>query len=460
MDATLERELKLSAPAGFVLPPLGGEPLPTRIFVSNYHDTPDARLAQVGVTLRHRVENGTGRWQLKLPRAGARLELERIGGPASVPDEMLALLPALLRGRTIGQVARLQTRRRGVLVDGVEIVLDDVTVLEGLRVRGRFTEIEAELLDPDDEKALRRVEKLLLAAGAGPSSGRPKVFQALGIDPEAGAPTLPLAAAVRAQLVEMLRFDPGTRLGDDPEDLHQFRVASRRLRALLRAARELLDPVWAEETRLELAWLGGIVGEVRDLDVLIERLDVEVHELDGADLAAGIALVRLLRSDRSRARKALHAAFADPRYTALLDRLEAGPVTLGEHEADALELMAAAERKRLRRAAKELPDDPQDEQLHALRIKVKRARYAAELVPGAKTSPFVRRAKTAQDVLGEHQDAVVAEEKIRALAVRRKTVQAALAAGRLIERERRRAARSRRAFPRAWADLEREMRTR
>lgn len=461
MDATLERELKLSAAAGFELPELGGSPLPARIFVSTYHDTSDGRLASAGITLRHRVENGRGLWQLKLPRAEARLELERAGGPTAPPAEMTALLDAVLRRRPLVAVARLQTRRRGVLVerDGsplAEVVLDDVTVLDGLRVLRRFTELEVELVDGrGDDAGLRRIEKALRRAGATDGDGRPKVFQALDLDPAAGLPSTPLAAAVRAQLLAMLRFDPGTRLGDDPEDLHEYRVATRRLRALLRAARGVLDPGWAETARAELAWLGGVVGRVRDLDVLIDRLEEEVGTLDGPELAAGGDLVRLLRRDRTRARRALLDAMRSDRYLALLDTLEAGPPPTAVDEQAALAELAAAELSRLRRTAKRLPRDPADAELHALRIKVKRARYAAELLPGGKASAVVRWAKAVQDVLGEHQDAVVAEERIRALAERKGTVSAALAAGRLVDRERARAATARAEFPAAWAALER-----
>jgi CHAD domain-containing protein len=92
--------------------------------------------------------------------------------------------------------------------------------------------------------------------------------------------------------------------------------------------------------------------------------------------------------------------------------------------------------------------------LHRLRIRAKRARYAAEAV-GAKKE-FVDRAKDLQDVLGEHQDAVVAEERIRDLLARvRGTGRTALAAGRLIERQRLRRANARRAWPKAWKRLER-----
>ena len=74
---TREREIKLRAGEDFTLPELGGEPIEPRLFVSTYHDTADHRLARRGVTLRHRVENGRGLWQLKLPAGPARLELEK-----------------------------------------------------------------------------------------------------------------------------------------------------------------------------------------------------------------------------------------------------------------------------------------------------------------------------------------------------------------------------------------------
>ncbi len=105
---------------------------------------------------------------------------------------------------------------------------------------------------------------------------------------------------------------------------------------------------------------------------------------------------------------------------------------------------------------KALPDRPSDDQLHRIRIETKRARYAAELgepVLGKAGARFVRRAKNLQDVIGEHQDACVAEARIRELAVRDGS-RTALAAGRLVERQRIRKQAARRAFPGAWRDLE------
>ena len=83
-----------------------------------------------------------------------------------------------------------------------------------------------------------------------------------------------------------------------------------------------------------------------------------------------------------------------------------------------------------------------------MRIKVKRARYAAEL---RGDNEYVKAAKALQDVLGDHQDAVVAQERLRSLAAQEPS--AVLAAGRLIEREQARANGRRRDWPAAWKRL-------
>jgi CHAD domain-containing protein len=101
---------------------------------------------------------------------------------------------------------------------------------------------------------------------------------------------------------------------------------------------------------------------------------------------------------------------------------------------------------------KVLPQDPTDDELHAVRIETKRARYAAELaepVLGKAGARFLRRAKVVQDVIGEHQDAFVAEARIRELAVSG-GASAALAAGRLIERQGARKQAAREGLPGAW----------
>ena len=88
VEIATEYELKLEAPEGFELPDLGGSPLEPRVFTSVYYDTADGSLANAGITLRRRTERGRSVWQLKLPTADARLELERPGGPVEPPGEL------------------------------------------------------------------------------------------------------------------------------------------------------------------------------------------------------------------------------------------------------------------------------------------------------------------------------------------------------------------------------------
>jgi CHAD domain-containing protein len=449
---TLEREVKLRVGESFRLPELGGEAIEPRLFVSTYHDTGDHRLARRGITLRHRIENGNGLWQLKLPQERARLELEAAGGPAEPPAELIGLLAGHLRGEALLPIARLRTRREGIRADGAEIVHDTVAVLDHQRVTRSFEELEVELLD-GDERTLRRLEKALRRAGAADGENRPKVFQALDLDFQAepvesaddGSAAGILRIRLREQAERLLAHDPGTRLGTDPEELHDLRVATRRLRAFLRAGRDLLHPETAEPLRTELRWLGSALGPVRDLDVLTEHLADEVVTLDG-DEAEGRKLLRTLERSRRSARRRMLAALGSGRYFELLDSLERPFSTVAD--GPSLDEIRADEHKRLREAVAALTPDSPDEDLHAARIKVKRARYAAEL---GGDKPYVQAAKRLQDVLGEHQDAVVAIGRLRDLANR--MPDAALAAGRLTEREQERAHRNRHAWRAAWKQL-------
>ncbi|MGH3040380.1 MAG: CYTH domain-containing protein, partial [Gaiellaceae bacterium] len=181
---THERELKLAVPPGFALPEIPGEPLEPTTFTSTYHDTADRALARSGITLRRRVQNRRGVWQLKLPGDGERLELEVPGGPAAPPEELAELLVGILRGRALEPAAVLRTRRAGVRAHEngravADVTLDEVAVLDGRRIRGRFVELEVEALDGGAE-ALPRLGRALTEAGAAPGDGRPKAFRAMG----------------------------------------------------------------------------------------------------------------------------------------------------------------------------------------------------------------------------------------------------------------------------------------
>jgi CHAD domain-containing protein len=258
-----------------------------------------------------------------------------------------------------------------------------------------------------------------------------------------------LQTALRRHAAELAEHEPGVRAGE-AEELHKQRVATRRLRSLIRSARPALaDPDGAEWLRQELRWFGGLLGEVRDRDVLIAYLLEELQSIEEAAAFGGV--LELLDNEREAARGELLAELDSDRYRELLVRLE-DPPTL--REPGLFEAAAANEYGRLRRAVKRLGADPPAEGLHRVRIKVKRARYAAEAIDA--DARFVARAKDVQDVLGEHQDAMVAEARILELVGElRGTGRTALCAGRLIERQRARRAAARAAWPKAWKRLRR-----
>jgi CHAD domain-containing protein len=257
-----------------------------------------------------------------------------------------------------------------------------------------------------------------------------------------------LQTVLRVHARELREREPGVRLGADPEELHKQRVATRRLRSLLRSTRpQLADPDRAEHLRDELRWLGRLLGEVRDRDVLIAYLVEELGTIEEA--GAFGAILELLDAEREQAWNEVLAALDSPRYRKLIAELEWPPAL---RDGERLATAATADYGRLRKAVKRLGAEPKDEELHRVRIRTKRARYAAEAVGGE--SRFVARAKDVQDVLGEHQDAVVAEERIRELVAQvRGTGRTALAAGRLIERQRARRTAARAAWPKGWKRL-------
>jgi CHAD domain-containing protein len=471
LNRTLERELKLGAGPRFRLPFLPGQPLEPQLLVSTYYDTPELALAAGKITLRHRVQRRRGLWQLKLPRADARLELELAGARDEVPEQISDLVRAYVRRSELLPIATLRTRRIGTRVHDLsrevaEVVHDTVTVLDGRRSVRRFTELEIELIDGDG-RDLTRIEQLLRAAGATDGEKRPKLFQALDLpaplappppDPDAPATEL-LRVMLERQHQAIVRHDPGTRLGDDPEELHQMRVATRRLRALLRAGRPLADMSGWDATRAELAWLAAALGDVRDHDVLVERLARQALDFEPVDRRGAARLLDLLREEREATRRALLEALRSDRYLDLLDaieeRLRATPLPTTDAS---LQDLAAAEFRKLRKAVGSLGRNPSDAALHRVRIRGKRARYAAELAElavGRPASEFVEKAKLFQDVVGEHQDAVVAEQRIRALLERVGGTRTGFAAGRLVELQRACRRDARASFKPAWRGLSR-----
>ncbi|MET3806767.1 CHAD domain-containing protein [Nakamurella sp. UYEF19] len=255
--------------------------------------------------------------------------------------------------------------------------------------------------------------------------------------------------------------EAGSRAGGDLESVHQMRVATRRIRAYLKAARPALDAQAADGLRLDLADLARALGEVRDLDVMIDRMHSEATALGEPDTAALERLIGSLDADRGVARKALVAQLDEPSYRSLLEELdravERPPVA--DPWADLAEL-GAAEFGRLakahRRLVKKFDGDPPDDDLHELRILGKRARYTAELQPKSRRmSEFLEALAHFQEVLGDHQDASVLEDQLRLMVAASHDPAAAVAAGRVIEGGRRRKMAARELYPAAWKAVDR-----
>ena len=463
-----EQALHFVAGENFELPDLPGRALPSRTFTETYYDTAGGRLDRAGFTLRRRVENGKSVWHLTVRSDGElALEVEAAGGPAAPPAELQELLSAASAGFALSPVARLRTRANGRRVKQgshtlAKVQVSSVAVLDGSRVSELFHELTIEPLAAG-RKDLGRIEKTIRKAGARPSDGRRRILRAPGSetheDSSAATPGLErLRIFFREQYARMLAHDPGVRLGDDPEELHQLRVASRRVRSVLKTARPLLEPTWADALRDELSWLGGELGPARDCDVMLEHLRGEAATLDPGDRRAVKQLLDQLAKERIAAGTRVLKALRSERYFALLATLESATSAppLGD---DRVSLSRAARNEfdRLAKAMDELGTAPSDEGVHKARIKCKRARYAAELVEddlGKAGKTLISATKKFQDVAGEHQDAVVAEGRIRALLRGRRSQRTALAAGILVGRERERRAHAAASLPEAWERVE------
>ena len=462
-----QKVLHFVAGEDFELPELPGRALPSRSYTETYYDTAGGRLDRAGIVLRRRVENHKGVWHLTVTSDGeSALEVEVPGGPAAPPAELQALLSAVSAGFALSPVARLRTKTSGKRVKQgnhalARVLVSSMGVLEGRRVIEAFHEL---LLEPlaADGKEVARLEKALRRAGAKPGHAPSPVSRVLGSEAldESPAATPDLARLrmfFREQFARMLAHDPGVRLGEDPEELHQLRVATRRLRSVLRTATPLLEATWAQALRDELSWLGDELGHARDVDVLSEHLRAEAAKLDPVDRRALKPLFDDLAAEGKDARSRVLEALRSERYLALLATLEGAAAAPPAGDDVSLRKAVRKEFNRLAKAMDSLAAEPSDEAVHRARIKGKRARYASELLEddlGSAGKRLISAAKTFQDVAGEHQDAVVAEERIRTLLQGERSQRTVLAAGILIGGERERRARTAAALPDAWNDLD------
>lgn len=197
-------------------------------------------------------------------------------------------------------------------------------------------------------------------------------------------------------------------------------MATRRLRVQLRTLRPLLRPAWAEHVNDELKWLGALLGEVRDGDVILAELEDQLASLPTVDIPSLRPLMARLVTEREMAACRLVVALEGDRYRALVAKLWAavaepplaGEVKAGTPARSVLPGLVATRWKQLRKEVRDLGSEPSDERLHDVRKRAKKLRYAAEtaeVVVGRPARRLARAAERMQDVLGEVHDAVVAE---------------------------------------------------
>jgi CHAD domain-containing protein len=485
-----ERETKLEVAPEFTVPDLadtdGGmrlEPLPARQVRTTYYDTPDMRLARWGCSLRYRSGEG---WTVKLPSGtdGPRVARDEhvFDGPAAQPPgQAVELLRAYVRAAQLRPVVRLRTSRRptGLLDPGGqrlgELADDRVAVLDGRQVARRFRQIEVELAEHAPDGALDVVVERLRAAGAEPVEASSKYLQALGDRALVAPEVVPGRLGGDATVLELVRHDlsaavlrlfvhePGVRLGEDPEAVHKARVATRRVRSSLRSFHAVLEAGWTSRLRAEARWLADRLGAVRDADVLLGRLEDQVDGLEKPDGRAARRLLKRLAGERDAARARLLAAMREGRYLQLLEDLLAAagaPAVIDGDQpaAGVLVPMVARTWRKLRKEVDRAGDDPSDAQLHRIRVKAKRCRYAAEAVApvvGEPAARFAEAVEAVQEVLGDHHDAVVAQAWLRQAAGGTGDAKAQ-SAGQLIAAERAAAERARVQWHDAWKRLDRK----
>ncbi|MCX4801539.1 CHAD domain-containing protein [Streptomyces sp. NPDC058682] len=447
-----------------------------------YYDTPDQRLAADGLTLRRRTGGADEGWHLKLPVSpGVR---DEIGAALSdtVPPSLAALVRSRVRGAGLQpQVRLLSSRKVSHLLDAGGALLAELSTDAVVAERGEttvtWTEVEVELADGVDPELLDAVEKTFRKAGLRVSDAPSKLARALAetageppARPAGGGPEGTTGAHVLAYLREqrdaLVAQDPAVRRGL-PDSVHQMRVASRRIRSAFKTYRKVIDRAATDPIGEELRWLAAELGVDRDQEVLLERIQTHLGELPRT-LMIGPVRSRLRvwnTARRSGSRRRALAVLDSPRYVALLDSLDAvldaPPLLKGAARPPEAVLPKAVLRDyarlavRVESALSLAEGEQRDLALHDARKAAKRVRYAAEsAVPvlGGPAKNLAKAGKAVQNLLGDHQDSVVARGALRGLAVQATAAgESAFTWGVLYAREEALAERRERELPDVWA---------
>ena len=447
-------------------------PESTLEITDTYYDTDDWRFYRAGYALRVRNTDGEVEATMKslTPAEGGLRRRREISEPLE-DDKPSTLKEAggpvggrsrtLLGRRRLHQLFKIETRRQGfaLLLDGStdgnqgdvrigEISLDASKIPLGDEP-ARLTRVEVEAgigmaPTPDLHGFVDEMQSALELSPASTSKYEAGLY-ASGLNPEGDSdfgpthidPSMSLGevafAVLRRQFAEMREHEPGTRFGEDPEELHDMRVPTRRMRAAMKVFQGAL-PERAGWLREELRWVARALGDVRDLDVQIERLQAWKEE-EGKEVSGFLdRILTITQNQRAEARKNMLEALDSSRYERLessfAEMLRGGPAAelepahrngnekASEPVTAAAPALVTGRYRKWRKAAKRLDENSSPEAFHDVRKKGKRLRYTLEFVSevyGKPVQKLVNPLKALQDDLGDHQDAVVAAGYLREL---------------------------------------------
>lgn len=450
----IERKYEASSDGAFPslsgLPGVAGEPVVDTFALSAlYYDTPDHRLLDTGITLRRREGGDDGGWHLKLP-AGTdtrtEVRLPDSDGADGVPAALSDLLVAVAGEQSLGPIALITTdRERRTLRDAtgsalVEVVSDLVVaaVPGNLDDQDQNVWREIEVEQVSCESALAdEVEERLLAAGMTRSAFPSKLRRAVGpsarpaecdIDPSSD-PRAALAAYLRTHTLALLLADVEQRRGT-PEAVHDLRVAARRIRSALQVYGHMItDDELVSSAIEDLRWTGRQLGESRDIEVQLERFTTRIDTVD--DIPDRDSVRDLAQTYfETLADAAGHLAtdtMSSRRYLELFDTIAAltaacassagitGRKAARKSADKAIEHLVSNVDSRILAATKTHEPKARAELLHRARKGVKRLRYAVEVMQPSHPKSVNRalsRYKALQQLLGEHQDSVVARSHL------------------------------------------------
>lgn len=407
-----------------------GEEWRTHEITDRYFDTPDEALKEAGYGARLRIDGPATTLTLKSDidvgdGLHRRLELEapatRSLAPGKWPhSEARSRLIELVGERRLIEsfVVGQQRRERPVELTGANAIasLDEGEVeYLGMPV-GELRQFEVELRDGDAD-ALRSLAQQIGATGLATAENHSKLAIAADMVERLArvAPDDAWADAarklLRRHLVRMLEREAATRAGDELA-LKQMRVATRRMRATWRVFGNAFAGGHARRFDENLRRVAGLLGAVRDLDVLLGTVEKR------KDVAA---LAGSWRARRGAAFEDLTHHLESRAYERFVDDLLEGTSARAfwsagkhahDHVAERAPVSLEGARERMLLAAENANGSNEAAAWHALRIAAKRMRYTLEafrdvLEEGAATD-FIERLRTLQDNLGEMNDASVA----------------------------------------------------